>query len=138
MNRHSPEDVFKVLAVASRLRILELLKTQGPLGANRLAQILGISPAAVSQHLRVMRQVGLVFNERKGYWIPYTVDKSALEECRHAFNVICTCPPDSECSKSSRGEKGSGEMDALKVYKRHLEKELERIEKKISEIEKIG
>lgn len=135
MNRHSPEDVFKVLAVASRLRILELLKTQGPLGANRLAKILGISPAAVSQHLRIMRQVGLVINERQGYWIPYAVDKSALEECRHVFNVICTCPPDSECSKNN-DSKSRGEVEALKVYKRHLENELERIENKIKEIEK--
>ena len=136
MNRHAPEDVFKVLAVASRLRILELLKIQGPLGANRLAKILGISPAAVSQHLRIMRQAGLVTNERKGYWIPYMVDRSALEDCRHVFNVICTCPPDSECEKNNP-EKGSEEIEALKKYKQHLEKELEGIDKKIKEIEKI-
>lgn len=135
MKRHSPEDVFKVLAVASRLRILELLKTQGPLGANRLAQILDITPAAVSQHLRIMRQVGLVINERKGYWIPYTVDRSALEQCRHVFNVICSCPPDSECAGTAVDEK-SEEIEALKMYKEHLKNELERIEKKIGDIEK--
>jgi ArsR family transcriptional regulator len=136
MNRHAPEDVFKVLAVASRLRILELLKIQGPLGANRLAKILGISPAAVSQHLRIMRQAGLVINERKGYWIPYAVDKVALEECRHVFNVICTCPPDSKCTENN-ADTGSEEIESLQAYKRHLENELERIEKKIREIEKI-
>jgi ArsR family transcriptional regulator len=135
MNRNSPEDVFKVLAVASRLRILELLKIQGPLGANRLAKILGISPAAVSQHLRIMRQAGLVINERKGYWIPYAVDRSALEQCRHVFNVICSCPPDSECTETVTDEKNE-EIEALKTYKQHLKMELERIEKKISDIEK--
>lgn len=135
MNRRSPEEVFKVLAVGSRLRILELLKSQGPLGANRLAQLLGISPAAVSQHLRVMRQVGLVINERQGYWIPYTVDRSALEQCKHVFNVICTCPPDSNCGKQENTQE-SAELEALKNYKQHLKKELERIETKIIELEK--
>ncbi|MBU4244337.1 MAG: ArsR family transcriptional regulator, partial [Proteobacteria bacterium] len=45
--------VFKVLSVESRVRLIELLK-QRSLCVNALARSLAITPAAVSQHLRVL------------------------------------------------------------------------------------
>lgn len=129
-------DMFRVLGVDTRVRIIELLKAQGPLGAKELAKQLGISPAAVSQHLRLLRQAGLVRSERKGYWIPYSIDEEALEKCGRQLAKVCTC-----------GCKGAGtwrqqelreaDLELLKRYKRELENELklvtERIEKLVSE-----
>ena len=65
-----PSEMFKVLAVETRVKIIDLLKTEGPLGAKKISELLGITPAAVSQHLRILRQVGLVRSERNGNWIP--------------------------------------------------------------------
>jgi DNA-binding transcriptional ArsR family regulator len=48
------------------------------MGANELAEALAITPSAVSQHLKILRFAGLVRSERKGYWLPYEVDQSAL------------------------------------------------------------
>jgi len=74
-------ELFKVLGVESRIKILELLKHKGPLGANELSEKLGITPSAVSQHLKILRHAGLVRNERQGYWIPYEIDPVTLEKC---------------------------------------------------------
>ncbi len=46
--------IFKVLSTPSRVRIIELLKDRS-LCVNALARSLSITPAAVSQHLRVLR-----------------------------------------------------------------------------------
>ena len=77
-------DLFKVLGVDTRIKIIELLKQKGPLGSNEMSQMLGITPSAVSQHLKILKHAGLVRNERKGYWIPYEINPTALEKVRRA------------------------------------------------------
>lgn len=59
-------DDFAVLASESRLKILSLLQCVGELCVCDLATILEISPAAVSQHLRRLRQARLVELRRDG------------------------------------------------------------------------
>ena len=131
--RLHPSEMFKVLGVETRFKIIELLKSKGPLGVKYIAEILEITPSAVSQHLKVLRQAGLVNNERNGYWIPYTIDEEALEKCRCILNEVCTC-----------GCKGTGtfkeqefnmaSLVSLMNYKKDLEKELKNVRERISEI----
>jgi len=83
-------ELFKLLSVDKRIRIIECLK-KGDLNVNALAKSLGITQSAVSQHLRVLRAAGLVKDERKGYWIHYSLNREALEKCRERLNRICTC-----------------------------------------------
>lgn len=60
-----------------RVEMIELLKHRS-LCVNALAKILGITPAAVSQHLRVLRDVDLVLAEKKGYFVHYRLNNEAL------------------------------------------------------------
>ena len=83
-------ELFKVLSVDKRIEIIERLKC-GPMTVNALAEMLKITPSAVSQHLRVLKSAGLVDNERQGYFIRYSVNEEALEACRRRLNRICTC-----------------------------------------------
>ena len=83
-------DLFKILSVDKRIDIIEHLKN-GNINVNALAESLGITPSAVSQHLRVLKSAGLVTDERKGYWVHYSLNREALEECRQRLNGICTC-----------------------------------------------
>jgi len=83
-------DLFKILSVDKRIEIIELLKKE-PVSVNALAEVLGITQSAVSQHLRVLKSAGFVRDERKGYWIYYSLNKDALEKCRQRLNRICTC-----------------------------------------------
>jgi DNA-binding transcriptional ArsR family regulator len=83
-------DLFKILSVDKRIEIIELLKKK-PMSVNSLADKLGVTQSAVSQHLRVLKSAGLVIDERQGYWIYYSLNKNALEKCRQRLNRICTC-----------------------------------------------
>jgi len=83
-------ELFKLLSVDKRINIIELLKKE-PMSVNALVEALGITQSAVSQHLRVLKSAGLVKDERQGYWIYYTLNLEALEECRKRLNRICTC-----------------------------------------------
>lgn len=83
-------ELFKLLSVDKRIEIIELLK-KGDMNVNTLAEKLGITQSAVSQHLRVLKAAGLVTNERKGYWVHYSLNRKALEKCRQRLNRICTC-----------------------------------------------
>ena len=83
-------ELFKILCADKRIEIIELLK-KDTMNVNSLAKSLGITQSAVSQHLRVLKAAGLVKDERKGYWIHYSLNRQALEKCRQRLNRICTC-----------------------------------------------
>ncbi|MFZ3091099.1 MAG: metalloregulator ArsR/SmtB family transcription factor [Nitrospirota bacterium] len=83
-------ELFKILSVDKRIEIIELLKKE-PMSVNALAEALGITQSAVSQHLRVLKAAGLVEAERQGYWIYYSLNRDALEKCRQRLNRVCTC-----------------------------------------------
>ena len=83
-------ELFKILSVDKRIEIVELLKKK-PMSVNALAEKLGVTQSAISQHLRVLKAAGLVTDTRQGYWIYYSLNKDALEECRQRLNRICTC-----------------------------------------------
>jgi len=83
-------ELFKILSVDKRIEIIELLKKE-PMSVNALAATLKITQSAVSQHLRVLKSTGLVQDERRGYWIYYSLNRDTLEKCRQRLNRICTC-----------------------------------------------
>ena len=130
-----PYEVFRVLGVASRVNILELLKSEGPLPVKTIADRVGITPAAVSQHLKAMRYAGLVASERRGYWVPYSVDAAALDNCCSMLIKVCACAPDSSCgSNRPRGE----ELAALAKRRELLRRQLTTVEKRLAELNKKG
>ena len=79
--------IFKALSVETRVRILQLLKQQ-VLCVGALASRLDISSAAVSQHLRVLREADLVVPEKRGNYVHYRVNHETLEEWRHIANRL--------------------------------------------------
>jgi DNA-binding transcriptional ArsR family regulator len=127
-------EMFKALAVETRVRILELLKTRGPMGANEIAKLVGITPAAASQHLKTLRQAGLVRSERKGYWIPYAVNPEALEKYRRLLSEICTCGCQGN-GKWQEQELRQKPMQSLKQYEQNLQNELRNVRQRIKELE---
>ena len=93
--------VFKALSDASRFRLVNLLLTHD-LCVGALAHHLKISEAAVSQHLKQLREVGLVKGEKRGYWTHYLVDKAKLSELGEALKNLTELPPCPEglCSRN--------------------------------------
>ena len=123
-------EILKVLAVDTRVKIIELLKSQGPMGSKEMAGLLGITPAAVSQHLKLLKHAGLVRRERRGYWIPYSLNEEALERCGQQVAEICTCGCEGTGKWRAR-ELQSANLTKLRSYERELQKELQRIQEKI-------
>jgi len=84
-NTDEQATVFSALADPTRLKLVKLLCRQrdpDALCVNALAGLLGVTQSAVSQHLRVLRAIGLVKGERRGYHIHYFVNQDMLDKCR--------------------------------------------------------
>jgi DNA-binding transcriptional ArsR family regulator len=130
-------ELFKVLSVDTRIRIIELLKQRGPLGANEMSEILGITPSAVSQHLKILKNAGLVRHERKGYWIPYEINPAALEKCGDFLSSVCTCGCEGT-GKFLKAEldKSEDKVTLLEKYERKLQEELNRVQTQIKELKR--
>ena len=69
--------VFRALSVETRVRIVQLLKEHA-LCVNALAARLDVTPAAVSQHLRVLRDADLVIPDKRGYYVHYQINEKTL------------------------------------------------------------
>ena len=71
--------LFKALADPTRAQILAQL-ADGGLCVGALAYRLGVTHSAVSQHLRILREAGLVDGERRGYRVHYSLERDRIRE----------------------------------------------------------
>jgi len=69
-------DVFKLLGDRTRLTIISLLQHQ-ELCVCDIVEAVGISQPGVSQHLRKLKDGGLVIENRKGQWIYYSLNTNS-------------------------------------------------------------
>ena len=76
--------VCKAIADINRLRILKMLQHK-KMCVCELAAVLGISQPSVSRHLSLMKDAGLVKDERNGQWIDYSLCE---EKVNHYALVI--------------------------------------------------
>lgn len=74
-------DVFTAIAHPVRRQILDRL-TEGEESVSHLAEPFGMSRPAVSQHLRILRDAGLVTEERHGRERRYRLQPERLYEVR--------------------------------------------------------
>ena len=72
--------IFKALSNDVRLEILSLL-TEGPLCVNALVNRLNVSQPAVSQHLKILENAGLVRGSKMGYRVHYSLVSGSFAEC---------------------------------------------------------
>ena len=85
---------LKTLADETRLNLVKLLLTHD-LCVGALAKRLAVSEAAISQHLKQLREAGLVKGEKRGYWTHYSVEREKLNElagCLSELAVLPQCP----------------------------------------------
>ena len=119
--------LFSALSSENRINILLLLK-EHPQCVNAIAQRLKLTQPAASQHLRVLKEAGLVKASKKGYWMHYELDVDALESCGKGLeelfggwmrptvggkgtancphDLLEECQPRKESRRTSRDRKG--------------------------------
>lgn len=76
--------VYKALSDPTRRAILELLK-DGDKSAGELAEQFEISRPAMTKHFQVLREANLVYSEKHGQQVIYSLKVSVLEEALMAF-----------------------------------------------------
>jgi DNA-binding transcriptional ArsR family regulator len=78
---------MEALGDSTRRAIVERLRG-GPLAVGELAQDLPVSRPAVSQHLRVLEEAGLVTKRQEGTRRLYRLDPDGLAALRAAFDLF--------------------------------------------------
>jgi ArsR family transcriptional regulator, arsenate/arsenite/antimonite-responsive transcriptional repressor len=103
--KSEPATFFAALADPTRLKLIRILARQpsdAALCVNALAMRLGISQPAVSQHLQVLRSVGLVYPVRRGLRVHYYLDRERLRVWEHLVQELF----------AGTGGEGQAEADA--------------------------
>ena len=98
--------ICKALSVPNRVKILDILKVSS-LCVNALARELGLTAAAVSQHLRILRDADLIRPEKRGYYVHYVVDWDVLDQWRRVTQNLLTPPLDRVAGHQGRPGKTS-------------------------------
>lgn len=78
------QNALDALGDPTRREILERLR-EGPRAVGELADDLPVSRPAVSQHLRILEEAGLVRHTREGTRRLYRVDPAAIDQLRAYF-----------------------------------------------------
>ena len=73
-------DTFSALADPTRRHIIEMLATRGQLSATDIYGKFNVSPPAISQHLKVLREAKLVDMEKHAQKRLYTINSAKLSE----------------------------------------------------------
>ncbi len=79
-------DVFSALADPTRRNIIEMLAKSGQLSATDISDKFKVSPPAISQHLKILREANLVEMEKRAQQRLYQINPDAiskLEEWAH-------------------------------------------------------
>jgi DNA-binding transcriptional ArsR family regulator len=89
--------LLDALCDATRVKIVRALSDSNTLAAGDLAQVIGRSRSATSQHLKVLRDVGAVIRRRDGNVVRYTlahdVSGQVIENAVGAFDGLRAASP---------------------------------------------
>ncbi len=80
--------VARALAHPARLEILRTLAGRGTCLCGQIVDVLPLAQSTVSQHLRVLREAGLVCGETQGPRTCYCLDAAAIARARAAFDAL--------------------------------------------------
>jgi DNA-binding transcriptional ArsR family regulator len=101
--------VFKALGDYNRLCIIYFLANDqtGALGVNDLGRMLGISQPAVSQHLKILKNVRIIASRKEGNHVYYSFNRESMVRYQENFNelsksVMEKCRQDNERKSSNR------------------------------------
>ena len=84
------ESVFQALGSATRRKILAYL-SQTSLTAGEISERFDMSKPAISKHLRVLENAGLVTSEKEGLFVHYQLAKDNLFTSLNDF-LVNFCP----------------------------------------------
>ena len=84
----STAEVFAALGDPVRLRLVERLGAEGPQSISRLTEGTAISRQAVARHLQVLREAGLLHDERRGREHVFALEPRRIAAARRHLDHI--------------------------------------------------
>lgn len=98
------EKVFEALASTPRRKILAYL-SEAELTAGEIAARFSMSKPAISKHLQVLENAGLVTSDKRGQFVHYALVRDNLVNTLNSF-VQNVCPVSAPLKKESARIKG--------------------------------
>ena len=104
MNNYEIEEMTKIckaLSDPTRFKILLLLNDRVSC-VNAIVNFLQISQPAVSQHLKILREAGLVKIEKRGYWVHYSSNRKKTDKFLKDFLAILKLKGGEKCGQKNK------------------------------------
>ena len=91
MDSHYEQDarVFKAFCDENRLKVLERLRG-GEKCACALIEDLGIGQSALSYHMKILVESGIVSARQEGKWTHYSISASGSAKARELLGILTT------------------------------------------------
>ena len=83
--------LFKALSDGTRLKMIELM-THRAYCVRALSLMLGLSESAVSQHMKLLRDAGLVEGVKFGYYTHYRLCRDPFEQLGQSLIELAQTP----------------------------------------------
>lgn len=104
-------NLLRAIADETRMKILKLLLKHNYC-VSKLAKHLELTESAISQHLKILKEVGLVCGEKRGYYMHYDVDREQLRKLASEIEELASiqrekCKSDNEDCVQNSGCKES-------------------------------
>ena len=96
----SIDKVFEALSSAARRKILAYL-SEADLTAGEIAQRFEMSQPAVSKHLSVLENAGLIWRRKEGQFVHYGLEQETLSTTLAGY-LREVCPPSRALRKESK------------------------------------
>lgn len=88
-------EIAKALSHPARIRILKILTEYNACFCGQIVDLLPLSQATVSQHLKELKRVGIINGEIDGPKTCYCINPDVLQKSKSLFNkyldVVCKC-----------------------------------------------
>jgi ArsR family transcriptional regulator, cadmium/lead-responsive transcriptional repressor len=85
MTAQADDELWSAIGDPSRRRVLDLVVSNGEVSASWLAGHVPFSRQAVSKHLVVLEQAGLISRRKQGREVLYRVDADRLDQATQAM-----------------------------------------------------
>ena len=73
-------DTFYAFAEPNRRKVVEILAHRGQLSATQISEEFDVTPQAISQHLKVLREAGVIRMERRAQQRLYTFNPQSAHQ----------------------------------------------------------
>lgn len=112
--------VLKAIADETRFKILKMLLEHNYC-VRALSRKLELSESAISQHLKVLREAGLIVGVKKGYFVHYDVDRDTLHELASKIEELAAierevCNPENVGCESSEQKRCHVQRSSHKCF----------------------